>query len=337
MAWYDDDEYQQPQHNRNINIDKLKQLKIKLPNISTIIIIIILAWLASGFYIVAPQEVGIVKRFGKYVYTVGPGPHWHIPYPIENVLKPAVTMVYRMEIGFRTIPNSKPPRYRDIPLESYMLTGDANIVKAEFIVQFKIKNPVDFIFNVKNQWSTVFKASEAAMREIIGENDIDSVLTTGKSKVQNDCRELLQRILDKYSTGVEVLTVQLQDVHPPEEVINAFKDVASAKEDKERYINEAQGYRNDIIPKAQGKAAQIINEAMAYKQMLINRATGETGRFKKVLKEYRMAKDITKKRIYIETMEEIFKNAEKIIVDKKTASKIFPFLNLSNGEQNGKK
>ena len=336
MAWYDDDEYQKSQQQRpNFDFNKIKHIQIKLPNFSSIIVILLLAWLASGIYIISPQEVGIVKRFGKYVYTVGPGPHWHIPYPVETVIKPAVTKVYRMEIGFRTIPNSEPPRYRDIPLESYMLTGDANIVKAEFIVQFKIKDPVQFVFNVKKPWTTVFKASEAAMREIIGENDIDSVLTTGKSKVQNDCRILLQKILDKYNTGVEILTVQLQDVHPPEEVINAFKDVASAKEDMERYINEAQGYRNDIIPKAKGEAAEIINSALAYKQMLIKKATGETERFKEVLKEYKNAKSITKKRIYIETMEDILKNSKKIIIDKKAATQILPLLNL--GDSHGKK
>ncbi len=342
MAWYDDDNYRQQQDNNKINIDfkKLKEFKVNLPKFSTIIIIVILAWLASGFYIVDPQEVGLVKRFGKYEYNVGPGPHWHIPYPVEDVVKPKVTKIYRLEIGFRTILNSNPARYRSIPIESYMLTGDENIVKVEFIVQFKIKNPVDFVFNVNNQMTTVFKASEAAMREVIGENYIDSVLTSGKATIQMDCKNLLQRIVDDYKLGVSILTVQLQDVHPPREVINAFKDVASAKEDKERYINEAQGYRNDIIPKAKGQSAKIVNEALAYKQMLINKAIGETTRFKEVLAQYKLAKDITRKRLLIETMEQVLKNSKKIIIDENAASKVIPLLNLNtlkNGGNNGEK
>ena len=339
MAWYDDDEYQKPNGNNKINVDfkKLKEFKINLPKFSTIAIILILAWLASGFYIVDPQEVGLVKRFGKFEYSIGPGPHWHIPYPVETVIKPKVTRIYRLEVGFRTILNTNPARYRSVPIESYMLTGDENIVKVEFIVQFKIKNPVEFVFNVNNQMTTVFKAAEAAMREVIGENNIDSVLTTKKAQIQTDCKDLLQKTLNEYKLGVSILTVQLQDVHPPKEVINAFKDVASAKEDKERYINEAQGYRNDIIPKAKGEAAKIVNEALAYKQMLINKAIGETTRFKEVLSQYRLAKDITKKRLYIETMERILKKSEKIIVDQSVGSKVIPLLNLGNEVKNGKK
>jgi membrane protease subunit HflK len=332
MAWYDED-YNDKQHKQHPKIDfeKLKHIKINFPKISNLLIILFLAWLASGFYIVDPQEVGVVKRFGKYVYTVKPGPHWHIPYPVESVLKPAITRVYRLEIGFRTISNTNPARYRMVPKESYMLTGDENIVKAEFIVQFKIKNPIKFLFNVDRQFSTIFKASEAAMREVIGKTNIDSVLTTGKDEIQQECRDLLQRIVEKYDTGVSILTVQLQDVHPPVEVINAFKDVASAKEDKERYINEAQGYRNDVIPKAKGEAAKIVNEALAYEQVVVNKALGETQRFSQVLKEYNMAKDITKKRIYIETMEQVLKHSDKVILDKDAAKKIFPLLDIKKG------
>ncbi len=336
MAWYDDDYNNEEPKKVNIDFEKFKNFKERLPNFTTIIVIFIFAWAASGFYIVAPQQVGVVKRFGKYIYTVGPGPHWHIPYPVEEVIKPETTKVYRIEVGFRTIYKTNPARYREVPIESYMLTGDENIVKVEFIVQFKINDPVKFLFNVNNQYSSVFKASEAAMREIIGENLIDSVLTTGKDKIQQDCKRLLQKILNNYNLGVTVITVQLQDVHPPKEVINAFKDVASAKEDKERYINEAQGYRNDIIPKAKGEAAQIINHALGYKQSLINKAQGETERFEEVLKQYKLAKDITKKRIYIETMEKVLRNSQKIILDDKVSSKIFPLLNLGNGVKNEK-
>ncbi len=338
MAWYDD-EYKKPEKNKiNIDFSKLKDIKNKFnfPQLPTFILIFIIGWIASGFYIVSPQEVGVVKRFGKYSSTVTPGPHWHIPYPVEEVFKPEVTRVYRLEIGFRTIPKSNPAKYREVPEESYMLTGDENIVKVEFIVQFRIKDPVKFLFNVKNQYSTVFKTAEAAIREVVGSNKIDSVLTSGKEQIQIDCKNLLQDVLDSYDIGVNVVTIQLQDVHPPKEVINAFKDVASAKEDKERLINEALGYNNDIIPKAKGEAAQIINDAKGYKEAIINKAIGETNRFDKVLTQFMMNKDITKKRIYIETMQQIFKESEKVIVDSKASSKILPLLNLGNGEKNEK-
>ncbi len=328
MPWYDE-EYEPPKNNQNIDLNKIKS-KIKLPNTSVLIIILILAWLASGIYVVQPQEVGIVKRFGKYVRTTLPGPHWHIPYPIEEVLKPQVTKVWRLEIGFRTIPGTNPPRYRSVPQESLMLTGDENIIKVEFIVQYKIKNPVDYLFNVKNQQLTIFKAAEASMREIIGKNDIDTALTTGKAKIQIACKELLQSIVDKYKLGVSILAVQLQDVHPPDQVIEAFKDVASAKEDKERLINEAEAYRNDIIPKAKGEAAKIINEALAYKQTVINRALGETQRFEKILAKYRENKDITRKRMYLETMEEILKNSKKIIFTNKKGLNFVPVFNMGS-------
>jgi len=322
MPWYDD---YTPPSPKKININ------FKLPNFSTIIIILILAWIASGFYIVGPQEVGVVKRFGKYVRTTQPGPHWHLPYPIEEVIKPKVTKVYRLEIGFRTIPDTNPPRYRSIPQESLMLTGDENIIRVEFIVQYKIKNPLDYLFNVKNPQITIFKAAEASMREIIGKNDIDTALTTGKAQIQLACKELLQKIVDKYKLGVSILAVQLQDVHPPQEVIEAFKDVASAKEDKERLINEAEAYRNDVIPKAKGEAAKIINQALGYKQAVINKAIGETKRFELILAKYKEEKDITKKRMYLETMEEILRNADKIIITNKNSMKLLPIINLGEG------
>ena len=330
MAWYDDD-YEPQQKKPNIDFDKLKKINIKLPNLSVIILILFLAWLASGIYIVDPSEVGVVKRFGKYVRTTFPGPHWHIPYPIEEVIKPQVTKVWRLEIGFRTIPGTQPPRYRTVPQESLMLTGDENIIKVEFIVQFKIKNPINYLFNVRNPQITIFKAAEAAMREVIGKNDIDTALTSGKDKIQIDCKDLLQQILDKYKTGVTVLAVQLQDVHPPDEVIEAFKDVASAKEDRERLINEAQAYRNDVIPKAKGEAAKIINEALAYKQSVINRAEGEAKRFELILQKYKLEKDLTKKRMYLETMENILKKSDKVVLPEKQIN-LLPILNLGDGK-----
>lgn len=303
--------------------EKWKNLKQHI-GWSLIVIILIILWFASGIYIVSPNQVGVVKRFGKIARITPPGPHYHLPYPIETVLKPAVAKVRRLEIGFRTISVGPPARYRIIPEEALMLTGDENIVSVEFIVQYKIKDPVDYLFNVKNIPKTVKDAAEAAMREIVGKSSIDEVLTTGKLRIQQDTKKLLQSVLDKYQAGVSVVTVQLQDVHPPQQVVDAFKDVASAKEDMNKFINEAKAYRNDIIPKAKGQAAEIINQAMAYKETKIKMAQGEMARFLSRLKAYKMAPRITRERMYLETIEEILAKTQEIIVPEKVEKIILP-------------
>jgi membrane protease subunit HflK len=215
-----------------------------------------------------------------------------------------------------------------LPKEALMLTGDENILAVEFIVQYKIKNAVEYLFRVDDIEETIQKAAEASMREVIGKSKIDEALTTGKSQIQQDTQTLLQVILDDYQAGVQIAAVQLQDVDPPEAVVAAFKDVASAKEDREKLINQAQGYRNDIIPKAKGEAAQVVNQAKGYAQARVARAEGEANRFTQTLKEYSQAKDIISKRIYIETMEEILPNAEKIIIDGKAGDRLLPYLPL---------
>lgn len=312
----------------------------KTPGIGIIALIILVIWLASGIYIVAPDEAGVVKRFGKYVYTTSPGPHYHLPYPIESVMKPKVTQVRRLEIGFRTVALIPKARYQYVPDEALMLTGDENIISIEFIVQYKIKDPVAFLFNVKDMQKTVKDAAEASIREIIGKNNIDDALTVGKYRIQQETKALLQRILDSYNSGISMVAVQLQDVHPPKQVAQAFKDVASAREDKIRLINNAQAYRNDILPKAKGNAERIIQEAVAYKEAVVKRAEGEVARFKKALQEYQKAKEITRQRIYIETMEEILPNIEKIVVEGKPGSNLLPLLPLREGlkslEESGK-
>ena len=315
-------------------IKKIKQqfggkIPTKLPGGAGIILLFILiGWLATGFYIVAPDESGVVQRFGKVAYTTTPGPHWHMPTPIETVIKPRVTQVKRLEIGFRTISQGPPSRYQTVPHESLMLTGDENIVDAQFIVQYRIKDPVNYLFNVADQEKTVRDAAEASMREIIGKSVIDEVLTVGKFKIQQEMKTLLQKILDIYKVGVAVVAVQLQDVHPPKAVIEAFKDVASAKENKIRLINESQGYQNDILPKAKGKAAQMINQAQATKEKMINIAQGDAARFLSNLRGYRQAPSITRKRMYLETMEEVLAKVDKIIVDQKVQQKLLPLLPL---------
>ncbi|MFH1625751.1 MAG: FtsH protease activity modulator HflK, partial [Pseudomonadota bacterium] len=217
-------------------------------------------------------------------------------------------------------------------VESLMLTGDENIVDMQFIVQYKIKNAPDYLFNVKNPEKTVKDAAEAAVREVVGKNKIDEALTVGKFQIQQDTKGVLQRILDEYKTGISIEAVQLQDVHPPKEVIAAFKDVASAKEDKVRFINESEGYRNDILPKAKGQASQIVNEALAYKEAKIKRAEGDASRFTQTLREYRKAREVTMTRLYLEMMEEVLADSEKIIIDSKHSGNLLPFLPLKGIE-----
>jgi membrane protease subunit HflK len=319
--------------------DFSKGIKHKLPALGVLIVIIVLLVMGFGsFYVVAPEEVGVVKRFGKAVRTTQPGPHLKIPI-IEKVLKPKVTKVHRLEIGFETIDPGPPARYRSVKEEALMLTGDENIIAVEFIVQFRIKDPIALLFNVRNPGKTVKDSAEAAMREVVGETPITDVLTEGRFQVQQKTKLLLQGILDRYNSGISIDVVQLQDVLPPEQVVAAFKDVASAREDREKAVEKAEGYKNDILPKAKGEAEKIINEAMAYKEATINIAKGDTSRFLQVLKEYRKAKDVTQKRIYVETMEDVLARVEKIIIEGNVQRNILPYLPLGRGSSSigGKK
>lgn len=287
-------------------------------------IVLALILISQSVFIVGPREEGVVKRFGDVVRTVGPGPHMKIPF-VETVLQPEVQKVHRIEVGFRTDPRG---RAQMLPREALMLTGDENIVGVGFIIQYRIKAARDFLFNVDAIQGTIKKAAEASMREVVGKTPIDEVLTTGKAKIQDDTHSLLQGILDEYRGGVSIHAIQLQDVNPPQAVAAAFKDVASAKEDREKLINQSQSYRNDIIPKAKGEAAQMVNQAKGYAEARLNRAQGEANRFLKTLKEYNQAKDVISKRIYIETMEEIMPNIEKIIIDKNVGERTLPYLPL---------
>ena len=291
-----------------------------------IIVIAIVVWLLLGLYSVGPDEVGVVQRFGKYDRVVGSGINYHFPYPIETVKTPKVTEVKRIEIGFRTVGKNQ---YRTIEQESLMLTGDENIVDAELIVQYKIKEPINYLFNFIGPELTLREASEASLRTVIGRHNIDEALTSGKFMIQEETKELLQITLDKYETGVIVVAVQLQDVSPPKQVIDAFKDVASAKEDKNRMINEAEGYRNDIIPKARGEAQAMIREAEGFRESRIKRAEGDVAKFKAIVKEYVKAKDVTKERLYLEAMEEILPGIDKYIVPNGEDGNLLNLLNLT--------
>jgi membrane protease subunit HflK len=293
-----------------------------LRSVILLAILVIVVWQSA--FIVAPDEEGVVKRFGKVVRTVGPGPHLKLPF-IETVLLPKVGKLHRIEIGFRT---DRQNRIQVLPQEAQMLTDDLNIIRVEFIVQYKIKNAIDYLFNVADVEDTIEKAAEAAMREVIGKSKIDDALTTGKAQIQDGVQTLLQQILDHYHAGVQVAAVQLKDVNPPDAVAAAFKDVQSAREDREKLINEAQGYRNDIIPKAKGEAAQLINQAKGYAQARIARAEGEASRFLKTLKEYEQAREIISKRIYLETMEEVLGEIDKVILDTKASDRMLLYLPL---------
>ena len=286
-------------------------------------------WLFTGVYMVGPDEVGVVRTFGEYTRVAQSGLNYHFPYPIEQVNTPAVTEVKRIEIGFRTLRNGQ---YRSVEKESLMLTGDENIVDAEMIVQYKIKDPVAYLFNIMAPELTVRAAAEASLRTVVGRNKIDETLTTGKFQIQEGTKSQLQAILDKYESGIHVVAVQLQDVSPPKEVIGAFKDVASAKEDKNRMINQAEGYRNDVIPKARGEAEAMIRDAEGFREARIKRSEGDAEKFTTILKEYRKAKSITRKRLYLETMEKVLPGIEKIIVPDKDSGNILNLLNLNPGK-----
>ena len=302
--------------------------------VTPVIIGLIVLWLATGIYIVGPDEVGVVRTFGKFTRVVQSGLNWKFPAPIEVVNTPKVTEVKRIEIGFRTLKNGQ---YRTVEKESLMLTGDENIVDAEMIVQYKIKDPVAYLFRIVGPELTVREAAEASLRTVVGRNKIDETLTTGKFTIQEETKSQLQLILDKYNSGIHVVAVQLQDVSPPKEVIGAFKDVASAKEDKNRMINQAEGYRNDVIPKARGEGEAMIRDAEGFKESRIKRAEGDATKFTTILKEYRKAKSITEKRLYLETMEKVLPDIEKIIVPDKDSGNMLNLLNLNPGKGKGGK
>ena len=291
--------------------------------------IIFIFWLSTGIYMVGPDEVGVVRTFGEYTRVAQSGLNFHLPYPIETVNTPKVTEVKRIEIGFRTLRNGQ---YRTIEKESLMLTGDENIVDAEMIVQYKIKDPVEYLFNIVEPVLTVREAAEASLRTVVGRNKIDETLTTGKFTIQEETKDQLQSILDKYKSGIHIVAVQLQDVSPPKEVIGAFKDVASAKEDKNRMINQAEGYRNDIIREAEA----MIRDAEGFKESRIKRSEGDATKFSTILKEYRKAKSITQKRLYLETMEKVLPDIEKIIVPDKDSGNMLNLLNLTTSKGGSK-
>jgi membrane protease subunit HflK len=300
----------------------VQQLRFNPRTVYLVLGILGVLWILSGVYTVEPDEKAVILRFGKLQEVVEPGLHYHLPSPIEIAIIRSVTRIYREEIGFQTIDPGPPARYRQRPKEALMLTGDENIVSVEMVVQYKVSSVTDALFNVRGLGAfeasndgLIHDACEAALRQVVGRHGIDEVLTEGKLLVQTEIQEKLQELFNVYQCGLTVETVQLQSVGPPEQVDAAFKDVASAKEDREKLVNEARGYQNDIIPKARGEAERMLKEAEAYTVERVRRAQGDADRFGAVYAEYIKAPDVTERRLYIETMERILPKIQKYIVD----------------------
>ncbi len=294
------------------------------------LIILAVIWAASGLYRVLPDEQGVVLRFGKFVNTTQPGLNYHFPYPIETVLTPKVTKVNRMDVGFRSGADSgfSSGGVADVPEESLMLTGDENIVNIDFSVFWVIKDAGNFLFKIQDPQGTVKAAAETAMREVIARSDIQPILTEGRSQIEIDTQEIIQSILDEYNSGIQITQVQTQKADPPDQVIDAFRDVQAARADMERSKNEAQAYANDVIPRARGEAAKILQAAEAYKKEVVARAEGEASRFLAIYTEYTKAKEVTQERMYLETMEKVLADIDKVIIDKNAGSGVVPYLPL---------
>ena len=295
--------------------------------------LLVAAWAATGIYKVSPDEQGVVLRFGSWTDTTEPGLHYHLPYPVETVLLPKVTKVNQLQLGYRSAGDLRGERgasSRNVPEESRMLTGDENIVEADSAVFWRIKDAGKFLFNVRDPEQTVKVAAESALREVVGRNPIQAALSDKRDQIAQQAQEELQHLLDAYGTGIEVQQVQLQKVDPPGAVIDAFNDVQRARADQERARNEAEAYRNDIIPRARGEAERIVQEAQAYREQVVDLAQGDAKRFLSIYGAYKQAEDVTARRLYIETMEEVLKNATKVIIDPsaKGAQGVVPYLPL---------
>ncbi len=299
--------------------------------IALVIGVVLAIWLASGFYRVEPDEQGVVLRFGEWVRTEQPGLRYHLPAPIEEALTPKVTKVNRIEIGYRSVGDiRRGGAIRDVPDESLMLTGDENIIDIDFTVFWVIKDAGEFLFKIRDPETTVKKAAESAMREVIGQTDLQPALTEEREQIELATKGLLQRMLDEYKSGVEVTQVQLQKSDPPGPVVDAFNDVQRARADRERLRNEAEAYRNDIIPRARGNAERLIQEASAYREEVVNLARGDAARFLSIFEAYSLSPDVASRRMYLETMEQVLGSINKLIIDPSVGSQgVMPYLPLS--------
>lgn len=297
---------------------------------------LVVVWLLTGWYIVRPNEVGLNLRFGKYIGKTGEGLNYNWPYPIGSVIKPQVTNVITTEVGFRTVESVRTSRQSDVIEESLMLTGDENIVDIDVIVQWQIDPaaPENYVFNIQDPTGTVKAVAESAMREVIGRRNIQPVLTTDRSAIETEVRQLMQDTLNTYNAGVQIRLVQLQKVDPPQQVIDAFRDVQAARADQERLRNEAQTYANRVVPESRGRAAQLIQAAEAFKEQTVAEALGQASRFNAVYAQYKLAPAVTRERLFLETMERVLGGTDKIILDNAGSGQgVVPYLPLDQLQQ----
>ncbi len=300
-------------------------------------LLVVAVWLGSGFYRIQPGEQGVELLFGEFVKRTGPGLNYWPPTPVGEVIKVNVENTNTINIGFRG-PGAvgRGTGSRDVSLESLMLTGDQNIADIDFIVQWRIKNAADYLFNIRDPEGTIKVAAESAMREVVGQTTLENAITANRASVEGRTRELLQKILDQYGAGVTVAELKMQKADPPKEVIDAFNDVQRARQDQERSVNEAIAYRNDIVPKAKGEAEKLIAQATAYKARVIKDAQGEAERFISVYNAYLTNTDVTKRRLYLERMQEVLSGADKIIIDEgDNGSSVVPYLPLNELRKSG--
>ena len=308
--------------------------------ISWIIAAVALLWLATGFYQVQPNEQGVVLRFGKYADTTDAGLHYHLPYPIEEVVKVNITQERSINLGVAeayTTANRVAIRNGQTgnadPLksftESHMLTGDENIVDVNLTVVWRIKNAKDYLFSMQDPDNTVRVAAQSVLREIVGQSEMQAIITGDRGKVEDETKAELQKVMDEFGSGIEIVRVKLQKADPPKQVVDAFNEVQRAKADMERFKNEAEAYRNEILPKARGEASQLLQNAQAYKEAVVNEAQGEAERFNSVYNAYKEGKNVTARRMYLETMEDVLEKSQKIILDQgKAGNGVVPYLPL---------
>lgn len=293
-------------------------------------IAVLVLWMASGFYFIQSSQHAVVLTFGKYTKTdEQPGLKYRLPWPIQSATIVDVTQERRIQIGYA---DTTPARQRSAATsdDSLMLTGDENIIDINFVVLWRINNAKDFLFSLRDPEDTITLVASSAMREVIGQTKIQSALTEGRTKVQNDTRALMQKILDEYKSGITINNVQLQKVDPPEAVVDAFNEVQRARQDQERARNQAEAYSNSILPVARGEASKLMQQAEAYKQEVINRARGDAARFDSVYQAYKTGASVTAERMYLETMEEVLKNARTVVLGSSSGSNILPYLPVQN-------
>ena len=308
--------------------------KVAKGSFKYILILAVLVWLLSGIYIVDPAERGVVLRFGAFQTSTTQGPHWHIPYPIESVYKVNVEQVRATEIGFRNSPNSYSG---GVSSESLMLTKDENMVDVNLAVQYKIVDAKAFLFNVYQPELTLSHVVQSVIRQVVGDNTMDHVLTTGRDQISQEVKSASQALLNDYGVGLMITAVTMQDAQPPIQVKASFDDVVKAREDEQRYINEARAYANDIVPKARGASQRIMAEAEAYKSQVVSKSEGEAYRFTQILTEYLKAPEVTKERLYRETLEDVLSSTNKVIVDSSSNSLMYlPIDQLINANRTSK-